>query len=318
MRTVLTVILACALLPVASTATWAALPSGQCDVTTGGGALPACPAGNPGNVTNTPPNADMVAVTTVPNLALGITTTYQAVRSDMGAAAVPIDVYDLCRYVDNKSTGKGTSIFVPFNTSNEWAQFLNAATKGAISSYISLEHCSTPAVFTISAGPGCNPVPPATAVPSQQANFPYAPYDLTTHTGASDSVTLTFDCTDASGNPWKETATVPATGLDSDVTRQQVNPPEQSWEEGIVTYSPAPVTGAYCVCMGDSNGCAVGSSYSCGTSIAVSPGSEPKCATTNPPTCTMVVEWFPLAACNNTSTTSGPGACRLKFVVVGD
>jgi hypothetical protein len=184
------------------------LSAAQCDITISGMAIPACPSSDPDAAITTP--------------------AYNAVRSDQGLAAVPVDVYGLCRYIDNNSTGQGTSIFVPFNSGTEWQAFLDN-----LPSYMSVEHCSKPTTFTVRPGPGCYPVPPATSVTSQSANFPYARFDQTTNAGVHDTVTLTFNCTDMSGSPWTQTAYVQATGLDSDIA----NP---SWQEEAVNYSTVP------------------------------------------------------------------------------
>jgi len=216
------------------------LPSGQCDVTTGGIVSPACPSGNPNGVINIPPNnPDMVAATNPP---------YQAARSDMGSAMTPIDVWNYCRYVDNGSAG--ISIFVPFNTNREWSDFLAKAPN-----FVSLEHCSKPTSFSIPPNDPNNPSPPCLPVtlPPQPANYPYARFDQTTGTGSTQTVTLQFACKDASGNPWIETVTATSTGLDSDTN----NP---SWTPPVITYSGNAAIYGQC-------GAANGNSYATAASV---------------------------------------------------
>jgi len=202
------------------------LPPGQCDVTTNSNISP-CPSSNP----------DLAVTTTTP---LGSPPkSAQAVRSDMGLAAVPVDVYNLCRYIDNNSTGNGASIFVPFNSPAEWLAFRTAATSGALASYINLTLCSRTWTTSISpstppAATNCNNPVPA----SQPITLPYARYpDPNTGQPPQQTEQVVFQCTDNSGNVWPETATAIYQGLDSDD-----NSP--SWTLTSLTYSTEGEAGA--------------------------------------------------------------------------
>ena len=72
---------------------------------------------------------------------------YDAARSDtLKAAETPIDVWNVCRYVDNGTT---TSIFVPFRSSEEWIAFKTHAEENYAhdadgNPLLTLVHCSRP------------------------------------------------------------------------------------------------------------------------------------------------------------------------------
>jgi hypothetical protein len=88
-----------------------------------------------------------------PSPAVTDSSQYQGVRSDqdLTQAAVPIDIqtptpYNMCRYVENQSTGTGTSIFVPLNSLNEWQQFYLVAPK--TNTFLNVYKCSRPYTST--------------------------------------------------------------------------------------------------------------------------------------------------------------------------
>lgn len=140
----------------------------QCDITTGGS--PSCSiAATNGAIIGT--SASLNVTDAVCAITPGC---YNAVKANPGQAAGPINVWGLCRFVDNNSTN-GTSIFVPFRTQLEWQNFTqNAPTS---SSYLSIPSCSTPypaTTFNV-------PVPPysgsgCTATPSVTTPQLYARY----------------------------------------------------------------------------------------------------------------------------------------------
>ena len=186
------------------------MPSGQCDITSNGLASPLCPSSNP----------DLAVTTTTP---LGSPPkNAQAVRSDMGLAAVPVDVYGLCRYIDNNSTGNGTSIFVPFNSPGEWTAFIKAVPPvGNKVPFIKLNTCAKPwmppaplADTTTTDTHYCgSPAPVPNSGPSK---LPYAP---TSNSVADEQFAITqYTCTCANRTipPWVETASQAYLPGDSD------------------------------------------------------------------------------------------------------
>lgn len=60
--------------------------------------------------------------------------------SASGTAALPIDAWGTCRWIDDHNTG---SVFVPFRTSIEWTSFLNAAPGSSVLNYPP-PHCARP------------------------------------------------------------------------------------------------------------------------------------------------------------------------------
>jgi hypothetical protein len=175
---------------------------------------------------------------------------YVGARSDPGTPNCPINIWlkanplvfnpqsnttgEQCRYVVNSSSG--TSIFVPFKSLNEWAQFA-----GARLPYISFLHCTEGTIVTLKADIGDPESPTYCGSPnpsSQQFQLPYAIWNQTTSPPTSETtpitLTATFNCTTNGG--WVETATVTFTPTDSDYN----NP---SWVAGATTYTGASACG---------------------------------------------------------------------------
>lgn len=125
------------LLPVSAMATTPALPQGQCDISQ----TPTC------STPITAYDSNGVAITPTP---------IDAVRSSPGQAGGPIDVWGICRYVDNISGN--LSFFVPFKSSTEWIAFK----KNAPTSQFDLVHCARPTTMTIGPDSQCpTPTTPA-------------------------------------------------------------------------------------------------------------------------------------------------------------
>ncbi len=178
------------------------LPPGQCDVTVvqNGDVLakPACSAN--------PPSQYLAVTTSTYNPWLGITTTaYQAVRSDWGPPLVPVDVWNMCRYINNNSPGTGSSIFVPFKSSHEWQNFVAVAGSASLP-YIALSTCAvpwqppTPAADTQAGDPQYCGSPTLSAPPPP---LPYAQ----TSTSYQQSPPAQYSCTCADGvTKWAQAA----------------------------------------------------------------------------------------------------------------
>ena len=129
---------------------------------------------------------------------------YIGARSDPGSVEHPIDVWEICRYVDNFSTN---SYFVPFNSESEWKAFIdNAPVSHSADTY-----CSRATQISVEPEAVCTqytPVspPPAFALPyARNGNGdPTADQILTTsYTCHSNPA----GCVGGVGNPWTETAT---------------------------------------------------------------------------------------------------------------
>ncbi len=216
------------------TATAQNLPTDQCAITAGSIWQPVCK-----NPLTAYKNSDYAQPLTP--------SPYDAGRSDPGNANGPIDVWDICRYVENNSPG--TSIFVPFKSAPEWQAF----TQHSPANIAYAEHCSRPTILTIPPGPTCT-VPPTPPPPSQPADFPYAPFDNQANPpkGVSMKVILQFACVDAGGTPWTQQATVQSTGLDSDnAVSSGFDAQHPSWSNPIVTYSTQASVNGVC---GSDNG----------------------------------------------------------------
>jgi hypothetical protein len=106
-----------------------ALSPDECDVSAAPGSSNAC-VGVAGNA---------VQNTTVSSSSCGTSTScFDGARSDAGQSAkAPIDVWNFCRYVDNKSD---SAVFVPFRSAMEWAAFRT----NPPASLVSLVDCSRP------------------------------------------------------------------------------------------------------------------------------------------------------------------------------
>ncbi len=189
------------------------LPPLQCDITA------PMPMGDPqaNPACSTYPASPYLAVTTSTyNPWLGITTTaYQAVRSDWGNPLVPVDVWGMCRYIDNQSNGTGLSIFVPFKAQKEWQNFVTVAGSTSLS-YISLNTCAVPWQPT--------PIPPADTQAgdpqycgSPLLSSPPPPFPYAMTGSAAQSTSAQYSCTCADGTTkWTQAATVTYSPGDSD------------------------------------------------------------------------------------------------------
>jgi hypothetical protein len=164
-----------------------------------------------------------------PDLAVTTSGGYDAVRSDFGQAAVAIDAFinnttERCRYVDNNTTSN-ESIFVPFRSGLEWNAFIMNAP-----SFTDPWLCSRTMSTSIPPDPtdtNCHDPKPT----SQPVTLPYARWpDPTTGQPPQQTVQVSFQCTDDSGNPWQEKATAVYQGLNSDTN----NP---SWQLVSLVYT---------------------------------------------------------------------------------
>ena len=141
------------------------------------------------------------------------TTDYDAVRSNIGQAAAPIDAWNRCRYVDNTSTS--TSVFVPFKSEVEWASFIRNHP-----AYLNLVTCARPTTMNITPNSACPSPSPA----FEPVGLPYA------RTGTVIPKSATFTCAAEGACPgWTQTVHVNFTALNSDIK----NP---SWSSGAPTY----------------------------------------------------------------------------------
>lgn len=199
---------------------------------------------------------------------------YNAVRSDPGLAAYPIDAWGTCRYVDNSNTS--TSFFVPFKSALEWSSF--------VSNYPAADFhpvdCTRPGVVVI---PANYPSLLADAEPCYdqtglQAQVPQY-YTMNTYERFNtphltlqfqpmvSAVPMTFSCYTTNGNkngamPWIKTVTlITVEGLDAErksngqYTGSNASPPNSDWQLDAITYSGAPVAMVNGQC-GVSNGVA--------------------------------------------------------------
>ncbi len=205
------------LLGFASTAN-ATLPSYQCALTAGHPLdQPSCPTTNPDQAVTMP--------------------IFDAARSDPGLAGPPIDVWGICRYVDND--GKD-SLFVPFRTAPEWQSFVEGHPKAEIN----LVTCSRPGSVNVPSDYPTYPNPTGLENPQQnpwynaglacdtaQENSVSLPY---ARTGTQITATTQFTCA-ADGQAWTQTATATFTaGTAPDCTARTLS---GGWELINVVYS---------------------------------------------------------------------------------
>jgi hypothetical protein len=142
----------------------------------------------------------------------------EAVRSDSGLAATPIDVWNRCRYVDNYSGDK--SFFVPFRSAPEWFAFiLNAPPE------LDRMTCARPATLSLEPSAECDGPAPA----SQPVSLPYA------RTGTVIVKSAAFACAPAeAGCPgWTQRVENSFTALNADVD-------DPSWLAGAPSYAGSP------------------------------------------------------------------------------
>jgi len=141
-----------------------------------------------------------------------VPTPYIGARSNIGTASGAIDVWGICRYIDNNSAN---AAFVPFSTQKEWQNFYAYAPQPQI---FSLSTCARALVATVTADNNCtSPTPP-----NQQYNLPYA------RTGTPEQATVDFTC--GAGSPWTgEEVQVSYLALNSDTD----NP---DWKVTGITY----------------------------------------------------------------------------------
>jgi len=201
----------------------AALPNNECDLTS------ACytdtgPLGANGGTyyywaANSP---------TPPNL-------YVGARSVHGSTASgAMDLWGTCRYVDNISPR--SSIFVPFNSALEWTQFVSNVPP----SIIKFRDCSLAMADNVKTDPDgtCKPAQ------SQQVILPYTPYpDPNTGVGTVITKNLTFNCKNADGSTWQETATATYQGNDVKTDFDARGNPNPGWAQVSLTYGQTPING---------------------------------------------------------------------------
>jgi len=168
------------------------LPDGQCDITTNGLVQPACAA------------------------AITSTVSYNGVRSDPGLAAVPIDMWNFCRYLDNAS---GNSIFVPLRSETEWQAFVAHAP-------IALSHCSRPSsALTVPPGFNCPSPQPAKQTVSEPDYYRWS-----AGSSATFKTSTTFKCSSDATGSWTQNAEAIFSGTDADKG-------DPSWTLTDVTYT---------------------------------------------------------------------------------
>jgi hypothetical protein len=141
------------------------------------------------------------------------------------AAAVPVDVWNYCRYIDN--IDPINSLFVPFRTANEWVHFRDNHPP----LMISLVHCARPTTAFA--------IPPSSACPSASpASVPVSlPYD---RTGAIRTFTASFSCDSAAGS-WVQSARARYRALDADVADPNpITSPQPSWKLLDIIYDGTP------------------------------------------------------------------------------
>ncbi len=166
-------------------------------------------------------------------------TPYYGARSFHGSTASgAMDLWGTCRYVDNKSPK--SSIFVPFRSAIEWTQFVahfDNYTPGAI---IKFRDCSLamPDNIPTDAAGNCKPAQ------AQQVILPYTPYpDPNTGVGTVITKNLTFNCTNADGSTWQETATAKYQGNDVKADFDNQGNPVPGWTRISLTYGQTPING---------------------------------------------------------------------------
>lgn len=126
-------------------------------------------------------------------------------RSDPGNAYGPIDVWNHCRYIANITTQ--VSIFVPFRTAFEWAQFVANYPRDTVN----LRTCAKPHIWETSSQDGA------------QHGFSNLPYDPTGTIYKPPVISFAHTRTDCnSANQcntasWNETHTLTFEGLNSDI-----------------------------------------------------------------------------------------------------
>lgn len=97
-------------------------------------------AGNLSGCANNTGGGYLTSLTSLTSDATCGTGTFCGAKSDTATAILPVEAWNVCRWVDNSS---GQAIFVPFKTSQEWKQFRDAA-PGLLSGAVSLVHCAVP------------------------------------------------------------------------------------------------------------------------------------------------------------------------------
>jgi len=155
------------------------------------------------------------------------TNTFVGARADAGSpppglAAVPVDVWGTCRYVDNISLHD--SLFVPFRSNVEWSSFIANAPPGTIN----LVTCACPMNVVVQPDSNCSSPSPA----QQTIDLPYA------RTGDTRSDMVTFQCANGSS----ETATATSNALNCDVNRNASWGTQISYSAPILTCGGLPVT----------------------------------------------------------------------------
>jgi hypothetical protein len=168
----------------------------------------------------TPIGATSACPTLTPLQAI-TTMSYDAVRSDAGAAPWPIDVWSKCRYVDNNTTDN-TSYFIPFKSDTEWLAFIGDAPGS-----LSLVTCAKPTC-------------PERGLHQPLPGFPGGKFAYA-RTGTVLTESATFTCAaPAAGCPdWTETVEADFTALNSDNA-------DPSWSMGTPGYSGNPPDPATC------------------------------------------------------------------------
>ena len=164
---------------------------------------------------------------------------------------VPIDVFNICRFVDNISPNNH-SVFVPFKSQTEWTSFIAyAPIAHAPTPDVTLATCARPDLTTdttqtipadnnpsspfYSAAYFCNNASPAVQFLPQPL-----PYARTGWTYTEPAVA--FLCTAASGGEWVEQAVATFTaGVSPDGIAGPYNAATSGWVLTNVAYSGAPI-----------------------------------------------------------------------------
>ena len=228
------------------------LPPNECESTQGSCYTNTALNNNPALVaTFVPASGTVSAVASVAYAPGSPPSPYIGARTSPGNAPGAIDVWGMCRYVNNLNPAGGYSYFIPFRSQNEWQAFYTNA-PGNNQNNILLLHCARPASFLISRGdPSCSPA-------AITVSLPYDPVStILTYNGS-------FSCTSPYG-PWTETVSVQYTALDSDAS----NP---SWAGTSPVYTGHPPPPPVVVSGGGGGGGGGGGCFVTGSLVLMANG----------------------------------------------
>lgn len=256
MRHLFLLLIAAVILTSATTAHANGLPTGECSITT---SAPKDP-----RICSEIDTAHAVS----PDGSISSPLTYIGVRSDPGAAGLPIDAWNYCRWVDNISSAHN-SLFVPLRSSPEWTAFIN----NHPAADISLAFCARPGTTTVPANDPANPASDSDAqcydqnhnLQATTQSYYVGSYGREGDTRTATPVGMSFDCYDADGNgPWTKTVTsVTLKGLSADrAGGSNASRSSPDWQAVAVTYSGGPPVAVNGACGSTVNGQTVSSAPS--------------------------------------------------------